>query len=98
MIIFPEGTTSNGRSILRFKMGAFQKKAKITIVSFNYSCKGFDMGMDEITPVEHFIISLCLTAKLDVKFKEMESNDSESPEEYMLRCQKELSAMTGYPI
>lgn len=68
-IIFPEGTTSNGRSILRFKAGAFQNKSKITIVSFNYSCDGFDMGMDEVGPIEHFFISLCLTSKLYVKFK-----------------------------
>lgn len=69
MIIFPEGTTSNGRSILRFKAGAFHNKSKITIVSFNYSCEGFDMGMDEVGPVEHFFISLSLKSKLYVKFK-----------------------------
>jgi lysophosphatidylcholine acyltransferase/lyso-PAF acetyltransferase len=69
MIIFPEGTTSNGRSILRFKAGAFHNKSKVTIVSFNYTCDGFDMGMDEVGPVEHFFISLCLKPKLYVKFK-----------------------------
>jgi hypothetical protein len=45
-MIFPEGTTSNGKSILRFKVGAFASKPKITIYGLVYECKGFDMGMD----------------------------------------------------
>jgi lysophosphatidylcholine acyltransferase/lyso-PAF acetyltransferase len=64
IVIFPEGTTSNGKSILRFKIGAFHNKSKITIVGFNYSCDGFGMGMDEFGPFEHLFISLCLKPKL----------------------------------
>ena len=49
LLIFPEGTTSNGRGLLKFKMGAFASKPKITIFGLIYDCDGFDMGMDEIT-------------------------------------------------
>lgn len=38
LLIFPEGTTSNGRSILRFKLGAFAEKPKITIFGLIYDC------------------------------------------------------------
>ncbi len=51
MLIFPEGTTSNGRAILRFKNGAFSNLSPITIFGLVYDCDGFDMGMDEITPI-----------------------------------------------
>ncbi len=67
LLVFPEGTTSNGRSILRFKNGAFSTLSPLTLFALNYECEGFEMGMDEITPVEHFVISLCLSPKLAVK-------------------------------
>jgi 1-acyl-sn-glycerol-3-phosphate acyltransferase len=76
LVIFPEGTTSNGRSIMKFKLGAFLDKAPITIFSLNYSCKGFDMGMDELSPVEHFIISMSLKPTLEVKSTTVESTEA----------------------
>lgn len=36
LFVFPEGTTSNGQSILEFKNGAFENLSDITIFSFNY--------------------------------------------------------------
>jgi 1-acyl-sn-glycerol-3-phosphate acyltransferase len=87
LLIFPEGTTGNGRSILRFKIGAFASLPKITIFGFVYDCKGFDMGMDEVTPIEHIIISLSLKVKLTVKRAEMEPLPNEEPQAYMRRCQ-----------
>jgi len=38
LIIYPEGTTSNGRSIMRFKQGAFNDLADITLFGFKYQC------------------------------------------------------------
>jgi 1-acyl-sn-glycerol-3-phosphate acyltransferase len=38
LIIFPEGTTSNGRSLLKFKVGAFNDLAPLTIIGLKYTC------------------------------------------------------------
>ena len=40
---------------------------KITVIGLIYDCEGFMMGMDEVSPVEHIIISLALRPKLIVK-------------------------------
>jgi 1-acyl-sn-glycerol-3-phosphate acyltransferase len=42
LIIFPEGTTSNGKSLLKFKVGAFNDLAPLTIVGLKYTCN-FDI-------------------------------------------------------
>ena len=39
LIIFPEGTTSNGKGILKFKMGAFENLSEITAFCLHYECK-----------------------------------------------------------
>jgi hypothetical protein len=73
LLIFPEGTTSNGQSIMRFKIGAFNDLARITMFGLQYQCidvdilgEGFGMGMEEVNPIEHVVISLCLSPKLTV--------------------------------
>lgn len=71
LLICPEGTTSNRRRLLRFKMGAFASKHKITFIGLIYDCDGFDMGMNEISTFEHFIISLCMRPKLTMKMTEI---------------------------
>ena len=38
ILIFPEGTVSNGRAILQFKNGAFDTLTPITIFSMRYEC------------------------------------------------------------
>jgi hypothetical protein len=38
LIIFPEGTTSNGNALLKFKLGAFNDLAPITLISLKYTC------------------------------------------------------------
>lgn len=48
LIIFPEGTTSNGKVIIKFKSGAFDNLSPLTVMCLHYSCDDFDMGMDEI--------------------------------------------------
>ncbi len=58
---------------MKFKIGAFASLPKITIYGLIYECKGFDMGMDEVTPLEHFILSLSLRPKLAVKSVEIEA-------------------------
>lgn len=38
LIIYPEGTTTNGKAIIKFKIGAFHDKAPITIIGLTYRC------------------------------------------------------------
>lgn len=38
LVLFPEGTTSNGRGMLKFKLGAFINKAPITVICLKYIC------------------------------------------------------------
>jgi len=39
IMIFPEGTTSNSFSLMRFSNGAFENLAPITLFSLRYECK-----------------------------------------------------------
>ena len=41
LCIFPEGTVSNGRHIMKFKNGAFEPMAPITIFAFKYESTCF---------------------------------------------------------
>jgi lysophosphatidylcholine acyltransferase/lyso-PAF acetyltransferase len=38
LLIFPEGTTSNGKGLLTFKNGAFENLSPITAYCLNYEC------------------------------------------------------------
>jgi len=74
LMIYPEGTVSNGRSILEFKNGAFESLCPITVYSLRYECKyvknlgkEFNMGMDEVTTAELSFISMSLNPTLIVK-------------------------------
>jgi len=74
LIIFPEGTTSNGKSLLKFKLGAFNDLSPLTLVALKYTCNycfdflgdNFDVGMVEISQLEHLLLSFCLRVRLDV--------------------------------
>lgn len=56
---------------MKFKIGAFNDLAPITIFGLKYSCAGLDMGMEEITPIEHIILTLTLKPKLEVTSKQV---------------------------
>lgn len=43
--------------------------------------------MDEITPIEHFVISTALTPHVTVKAKKVEAKFNENANDYMKRCQ-----------
>ena len=98
LLMFPEGTTSNGRSILKFKLGAFSCLPKITIFGLIYDCQGFEVGMEEITPIEQLIISMCMKVSLTVKMATIEPRSYEDASQYMKRCQEKLSELTGFKI
>ncbi|XAR61792.1 Plasmalogen synthase [Bertholletia excelsa] len=59
MMLFPEGTTSNGEYILPFKTGAFLSKAPVLPVILRYPYQRFSPAWDSISGVRHIILLLC---------------------------------------
>eukprot|EP00921_Rhytidocystis_pertsovi_P001667 GHVQ01002834.1.p1 GENE.GHVQ01002834.1~~GHVQ01002834.1.p1 ORF type:complete len:350 (-),score=17.98 GHVQ01002834.1:3754-4803(-) len=56
-LVFPEGTTSNGRSLLGFKKGAFASLVEVTPVVLIYRCS-FVEASYEITPTSWWLALL----------------------------------------
>ncbi|CAO2817817.1 unnamed protein product [Amaranthus hypochondriacus] len=59
MLIFPEGTTTNGDFLLPFKTGAFIAGAPVLPVILRYPYKRFSPAWDSISGVRHVILLLC---------------------------------------
>ncbi|XP_058081617.1 lysophospholipid acyltransferase LPEAT1 isoform X2 [Magnolia sinica] len=59
MMLFPEGTTTNGDYLLPFKTGAFLSKAPVLPVILRYPYKRFSPAWDSISGVRHVILLLC---------------------------------------
>ncbi|PSS31357.1 Lysophospholipid acyltransferase [Actinidia chinensis var. chinensis] len=59
MMLFPEGTTTNGDFILPFKTGAFLSKAPVLPVILRYPYQRFSPAWDSISGVRHVIFLLC---------------------------------------
>ncbi|XP_061370661.1 lysophospholipid acyltransferase LPEAT1 isoform X3 [Gastrolobium bilobum] len=59
MMLFPEGTTTNGDFLLPFKTGGFLAKAPVLPVILRYHYKRFSPAWDSISGVRHVIFLLC---------------------------------------
>ncbi|KAL4584355.1 hypothetical protein LXL04_008954 [Taraxacum kok-saghyz] len=59
MMLFPEGTTTNGDYILPFKTGAFLSKAPVLPIILRYPYEKFSPAWDTISGVRHVILLLC---------------------------------------
>ncbi|KAI3841034.1 hypothetical protein MKX03_018265 [Papaver bracteatum] len=59
MMLFPEGTTSNGDYLLPFKSGAFLSKAPVLPVILRYPYQRFSPAWDSISGLRHVILLLC---------------------------------------
>ncbi|GMN35469.1 hypothetical protein TIFTF001_005300 [Ficus carica] len=59
MMLFPEGTTTNGNFLLPFKTGAFLAKAPVLPVILRYPYQRFSPAWDSISGVRHVIFLLC---------------------------------------
>lgn len=58
MMIFPEGTTTNGDYLLPFKTGVFLAKAPVLPVILRYPYQRFSPAWDSISGVRHVILLL----------------------------------------
>ncbi|XP_042397922.1 lysophospholipid acyltransferase LPEAT1-like isoform X1 [Zingiber officinale] len=59
MLLFPEGTTTNGDFLLPFKSGAFLAKAPVVPVILRYPYHRFSPAWDSISGVRHVCLLLC---------------------------------------
>ncbi|XP_037495302.1 lysophospholipid acyltransferase LPEAT1 isoform X2 [Jatropha curcas] len=59
MMLFPEGTTTNGDFLLPFKTGAFLAGAPVLPVILRYPYQRFSPAWDSISGVRHVIFLLC---------------------------------------
>ncbi|XP_021718685.1 lysophospholipid acyltransferase LPEAT1-like isoform X2 [Chenopodium quinoa] len=59
MLIFPEGTTTNGNFLLPFKTGAFRAGAPVLPVILKYPYQRFSPAWDSISGVRHVVFLLC---------------------------------------
>ncbi|CAL8988724.1 unnamed protein product [Prunus brigantina] len=59
MMLFPEGTTTNGDFLLPFKTGAFLAKAPVLPVILRYPYERFSPAWDSISGVRHVIFLFC---------------------------------------
>ncbi|XP_043713187.1 lysophospholipid acyltransferase LPEAT1-like isoform X3 [Telopea speciosissima] len=59
MLLFPEGTTTNGDFLLRFKTGAFLSKSPVLPVILRYPYKRCSPAWDSISGLRHVILLLC---------------------------------------
>ncbi|VFQ62383.1 unnamed protein product [Cuscuta campestris] len=59
MMLFPEGTTTNGDFLLPFKTGAFLAKVPVLPVILRYPYQRFSPAWDSISGARHVILLLC---------------------------------------
>ncbi|XP_051139937.1 lysophospholipid acyltransferase LPEAT1 isoform X2 [Andrographis paniculata] len=59
MLLFPEGTTTNGDYLLPFKTGAFLAKVPVLPFILRYPYQRFSPAWDSISGVRHVILLLC---------------------------------------
>lgn len=59
MLLFPEGTTTNGDYLLPFKTGAFLAKVPVLPVVLKYHYKRFSPAWDSISGGRHVFLLLC---------------------------------------
>ncbi|KAK1436549.1 hypothetical protein QVD17_02330 [Tagetes erecta] len=82
MMLFPEGTTTNGDYLLPFKTGAFLAKAPVLPVILKYPYERFSPAWESISGVRHVILLLCqfvnymTVTRLPVYYPSQEEKDN----------------------
>lgn len=58
MVIFPEGTTTNGSAVMTFKRGAFASLAPVRVMCLEYPRKDFNPAYDNMNLMVTFVLML----------------------------------------
>ncbi|KAG8493657.1 hypothetical protein CXB51_011014 [Gossypium anomalum] len=59
ILLFPEGTTTNGDYLISFKTGAFLARAPVVPVILKYPYQRFSPAWESVTGVRHVVFLLC---------------------------------------
>ena len=59
LLIFPEGTNTNGKGIIHFKRGAFNAIENIQIICLEYPHTQFNLSMDDFGMGVNILLALC---------------------------------------
>ena len=59
LLVFPEGTTTNGTGLIRFKKGGFVEKVPVQPVYLEYSTGDFSPCLEIVPMVAHVILLAC---------------------------------------
>lgn len=79
--VYPEGTISDGRSVLEFQSGAFGDLAPMKVLCLHYEyAEGFEPGMHSITELEHAVMYCCMSGRLKVTAFDEEAKPDEEPQ------------------
>ena len=66
IIIFPEGTTTNGKYLISFKKGAFFTKSPVQVVCLKYKKRYFSVAYDVLDTYVYLLVFLQLRNDLKV--------------------------------
>lgn len=86
LLIFPEGTNTNGKSIISFKRGAFNNKDLLQIICLEYPYSEFNLTIDDFGMGFNILLTLCVFKHnlkihvfdvFDPKFLKLENKDDD---------------------
>lgn len=110
IVVFAEGGTSNGSSILGFKKGAFSALLPVRPIVLKYESPMFHNAYDVIPFLPMFILQSCVTdftctvqelppfIPNDYLFKKFESSGKEKWEIYAEAVREVMSKASGLPL
>ena len=65
LLIFPEGTTTNGEFVINFKRGAFESLQPVQVSVLNYY-GDWNVSMDAMGQLTNILLFLCNYPKLEI--------------------------------
>jgi len=102
VVVFPEGTTSNGKQLIKFHTGGFLSGAPVRPVVLRYPYKHFSPAWESISAIKHiFRLLTQFSNNLEITFLPIyvpTANEKSNPELYAKNVQKIMADALNVPI